>query len=502
MARIFKPVKGKGRKWYIDYIDGLGIRRRVAGFRDKAATEQRAAELVRNAEREVSGLVDKYAAHRKRPLTAHVADWKSSLTGKGLTANHVDLVTGRATKFCDGCRFVFWSDVSSAAAWRHVGKLRDDGKKTRTRNHCLRAIRQFTKWMADEQRAPSDPLAGMKLETVTDEFEAGVFEIEELLTLLSKTEAGPDRRGMTGFERRLLYEVAASTGFRNTEARLLTWSDVDLESDQPTVRVTARRAKNRKEYAQPLTVSLAAMLARHKAQRVQMDPEGLIFAKTPDRTRLAAMLREDMSAAEIDVDDAAGRPRNFHSFRHSFGSNLSRSGVTPKLAMELMRHSDINLTLRRYTHTLLPERAAGIDALPDLDTAPDRQELRTTGTCDIGPDSSATGSAILDAIPVAPQELPVASGCTLVENATDVSRRETPTKQGMQCTASHPIASPCTVDSSLRPAGLEPATPGLGNRCSIQLSYERFSARFRRCTARMLHEMQPRKLHLRHRVPC
>jgi hypothetical protein len=31
----------------------------------------------------------------------------------------------------------------------------------------------------------------------------------------------------------------------------------------------------------------------------------------------------------------------------------------------------------------------------------------------------------------------------------------------------------CIAETGLRPAGLEPATPGLGNRCSILLSYGR-----------------------------
>lgn len=76
-----------------------------------------------------------------------------------------------------------------------------------------------------------------------------------------------------------------------------------------------------------------------------------------------------MTLAGLPECDAADRPRNFHSFRHTFGSNLARANVSPKVAMELMRHSDINLTLKRYTHLLLPDRASGIAALPDLSAA-------------------------------------------------------------------------------------------------------------------------------------
>ena len=50
------------------------------------------------------------------------------------------------------------------------------------------------------------------------------------------------------------------------------------------------------------------------------------------------------------------------------GLPTKRARVAPKTAMELMRHSDINLTLKRYSHVLLPERASAIAELPDPST--------------------------------------------------------------------------------------------------------------------------------------
>ena len=57
MARIFKQcyttnrkgrkTKRQTRKWYVEYRDAQGIRRRVAGYTDKAATQQLEAELER-----------------------------------------------------------------------------------------------------------------------------------------------------------------------------------------------------------------------------------------------------------------------------------------------------------------------------------------------------------------------------------------------------------------------------------------------------------------------
>ncbi len=81
------------------------------------------------------------------------------------------------------------------------------------------------------------------------------------------------------------------------------------------------------------------------------------------------MFRNDLAAAKaMWIEEAKNDPKElrakqkstflnsdrdegmvvFHSLRHSFGTMLAASGVHPKTAQQLMRHSDINLTMSRY----------------------------------------------------------------------------------------------------------------------------------------------------------
>ncbi|MCA9170990.1 MAG: tyrosine-type recombinase/integrase [Planctomycetales bacterium] len=57
---------------------------------------------------------------------------------------------------------------------------------------------------------------------------------------------------------------------------------------------------------------------------------------------------------------------DFHAARHTFITNLSRSGVYPKTAQDLARHSDIRLTMNVYSHTDLSEQAKAVGRLPTL----------------------------------------------------------------------------------------------------------------------------------------
>jgi Phage integrase family len=91
------------------------------------------------------------------------------------------------------------------------------------------------------------------------------------------------------------------------------------------------------------------------------------------------MLRADLADAGILYQDDAGRYADFHSFRHTTGSLLAASGVHPKLVQSIMRHSDINLTMGRYTHIFAGQEADALAKLPDLD-APSSQAQQATGT--------------------------------------------------------------------------------------------------------------------------
>jgi hypothetical protein len=70
---------------------------------------------------------------------------------------------------------------------------------------------------------------------------------------------------------------------------------------------------------------------------------------------------------------------DFHSFRHEAGSLLAASGTHPKVAQSIMRHSDINLSMSLYTHTLRGQESEAVENLPDL-SLPSKRSQKATGT--------------------------------------------------------------------------------------------------------------------------
>ena len=87
------------------------------------------------------------------------------------------------------------------------------------------------------------------------------------------------------------------------------------------------------------------------------------------------------------VEDEQGRVVDFHSLRMTFITNLTKSGVSPKTAQLLARHSDINLTMNTYTTLSVLDQAVAVEALPAVPPGEGTIEemalpLRSTGTAD------------------------------------------------------------------------------------------------------------------------
>ena len=381
-----KRVKKQSQKYYTRLTDADGIKRTIPLFCDKTASQQRAAQLQREIELARAGVVDRYKQHRKRPLAEHLQEFKNSLINKGTTEKQANQVYNRTLSVFNACRFVFLSDVQASKVQAYLANRRRDGLGIRSSNFYLQAVKQFFNWMVADNKTAENPLAYLKGQNAKKDIrhERRALTTDEIDSLLTATLKGSKHHNLTGKERYMLYTLALSTGFRAGELHSLTWRLLDLSEPEPSVTVLAGYAKNGKEATLPLRKDVTRLF-KQWFDDSGFSLNGKVFPKF-NKSRGAIMLRADLEAAGIPYEDEAGRYADFHSLRHSFISNVGKSGATVKEAQSLARHSTSALTLDVYTHIGLYDERRAIEKLPQLhntgekDTEKNRAVALKTGT--------------------------------------------------------------------------------------------------------------------------
>lgn len=410
--RIFRPKRRTGGRtqdyatWYVDFVDPIGVRRRMPAFSDKAASlefgrrleklialrsvgDAPDAELARWIETLPErmratlagwGILDPARLSRARALVEHATEFEGVLKARGNSAVHVDKTIKRVRRILDGCRFAHVSDLTCAAVERFLHGLRERGMSVKTSNHYTGAIKEFAGWLVQERRMSENPftsLHGRNPETDRRHVRRS-FTPDELRLLLATAEAGPVRRRMTGPERATLYLVAAESGLRVSELASLTRGDFDLDADFPCLTVQAKHAKSRRTDTVPLRRETADHLRTFLADKL---PGAKVFPALPVEGA-ARLLRADLQDAGIDARDNGAGLLDFHSLRVTLATNLGRSHVHPRVAMALMRHTSLGMTLGIYTRFGRNEEAEALETLPSLVTGsgPSRIPALATGT--------------------------------------------------------------------------------------------------------------------------
>jgi len=402
----------KSAKWYVEFKDHNETMRRLPAFTEKAATQ----ELGRRLEKLIAsrvlgqtpgpdlarwletipaelrkrlakiGLLDSRIVANSKRLSEHLSDFHASILHKNRTRNHANLTEARVRNVLDGCRFVYFSDISAASVERFLAEQRDNGNGmgAQTSNYYLQAFKQFCKWLVRDGRASESPvehLSGVnaKLDRRHDRRN---LTADELVRLLIVTMKGATHHKLGGRSRAMLYRLAMESGLRRKELAALTPSSFDFKAGEPTVSVSPRNVKNRKATTLPIRQVLADELQRW-FEEAEIGPESPLWRKLTKRT--SDMLKRDLEAAGIPYVDDSGLFADFHALRHSFVSLITQGGVHPKIAQRLARHSTVELTLARYSHTLLSDEADALEVLPKLPSvfdgdASQQQMLRATGT--------------------------------------------------------------------------------------------------------------------------
>lgn len=387
------PVTGEkvhktAPKWWGRYRDSTGRERRVPLAKDKAAAQAMLNQLVKQSEREKSGLTDSYDKERLRPIQDQIADYEASLRNRGASQSHVRATLQRVRSVCQGCRITRLADISASQVEQYLAKLRNGGKSIASSNHYLRAMKMFLRWLVKDRRLLDNPIShldGLNVELdrrrirrplSTDEFER----------LLDSTRKGRKRLCIPGPDREILYIIAAYTGFRVGEIDSVTAQSFDFQSTPPTMTVAAGYSKRRRTDVIPLRDDLAQRIQKWLLSKGGLENDQQLFRIAGKRTAL--MLQRDLEQARKEwLQEAKGNPAelarrektsflkyiddrglyvDFHALRKTFITNLARAGVSPKTAQVLARHSDINLTMNTYTMLEVYDQSVAVAALPPL----------------------------------------------------------------------------------------------------------------------------------------
>jgi site-specific recombinase XerD len=484
-----KKVKAKSKKWWGRYRDENGQEKRVPLATDKTAAQAMLSALVKKMAYKAAGLHTGFEEHHKRKIDVHVEDFEKYLKNKGSTQGYVDRTKAQITAVLEATKVTRIVEISASRVQAYLGELRQKDFGITTVNHYLRAIKMFTRWLVRDHRTDDDRLAHLsQMNADTDRRRIRrPLSPEEFDWLLRITETAPPLHNLSGRDRAMLYLIGCYTGFRRNEIRSVCPSSFSFASDPPTLTIQAGYSKRRRQDVIPLRADLAARLSEWIAEKALPSPCDPLITSRLQRT--AEMLRADLDRARLawikeattEAEQEArkesqflletnqtGHVVDFHALRKTFITNLTRSGVAPKTAQMLARHSSIDLTMNTYTMLGVMDQAAAVEALPPIPNrkrGDEPQRLRATGTDGkLNPDqpqkkvpTMVPRGAENGAVEPAPNGLRVAPDCTedVPKQGKRAQRKDAknPEQNGVFRAASPRTASRCTVAE----AGFEPA---------------------------------------------
>lgn len=338
-------------RWYYGKVrlDGWAKERTFSlHTTDQRVAQSKMQEEVRQLEMEAAGLLAPRTARKaaQRPLAELQTAFLDDMTARGKSPNTLRIYRAALGKLRAGCGWSFLRDISAASfcEWRAVC-----GLKPKTANDYLHAAQRFVRWLMRQRMAIENPLEYVEpVEARTGgEYRRGLTP-DQVVSLLT-TAPRP---------RVIVYRLALEAGLRRHELKGLRWTDVNLESEHPCVRVPASIAKNRKSALLDLGPEMVAEL-----QSVRR-PETASFQRVFSAIPKVATLRRDLARAGIPFVDELGRRADFHALRKTLATTLAVQGVHPYVLKEVMRHSDLKLTMKVYTDAAQLPVSAALGKLP------------------------------------------------------------------------------------------------------------------------------------------
>ncbi len=163
----------------------------------------------------------------------------------------------------------------------------------------------------------------------------------------------------------LLHAIPAYTGMRRGEVIRLRWVDVDLDEGYVSAR-SRKQSRRKRETIRRITLHpelkaelLAWRATRTRGQCVICEPDG---AGPISNDRANRVFWQPMRKTTWCLDNGRDLFKvGFHTYRHSFASNLAAAGVDQRVIDEFMGHTTEAMR-KRYRHLFPSNKKSAIES--------------------------------------------------------------------------------------------------------------------------------------------
>jgi integrase len=213
-----------------------------------------------------------------------------------------------------------------------------------TKNHAVSIIHRPFNWAAKQRLIPANPFRGVTHRPGSPRRPMSDDEFDKLVVAArgreTKVKPNPGDRFVE------FLHFLRLTGARPCEARMLKWTDINLEAG--VVILTKHKTSKTQRVPKPRVISLDTEIVKLLiAIRSRNEPGELVFynhrGTSWNRSSLSLRLQRGRKKAGIPAD------AKLYGLRHAFGTRAVVNGVDIKTLAELMGHTTTRIT-EHYVH--------------------------------------------------------------------------------------------------------------------------------------------------------
>lgn len=257
------------------------------------------------------------------------------------------------------------SELTALRLQKFVVVLSDKGLSASTQNGIISVVKQSLKNAARLNVVDREYSDGM-LRPKGRERKTGCFTKEEQRKI--------ERYVLESGKPKLLgLVIALYTGVRIGELLALEWSDVDLKKGQISVWKSCYDGWENGRYVKIVEAPKTPSSVRDVPVPKQLTP---IFKELKrnaassyvigGKKKYGVQVRSYQRTFENVLKKLGIPHKGFHALRHTFATRALECGMDVKTLSEILGHSDPNVTLRRYAHSLLEHKKQMMDKVGKL----------------------------------------------------------------------------------------------------------------------------------------